>query len=100
LNINTLPWLSRKLDQDTARSRAQYSQGGGRGNSLRKNPSKGRRSRSLAKYLKTDDADALQEAYEAEIQALIPQKPYPTMKGIQIILRELGAKEAAARAAA
>lgn len=53
----------------------------------------------LQKYLKTDDADALQEAYEAEIQALIPQKPYPTLKGIQIILRELGAKEATARAA-
>ena len=30
---------------------------------------------------------------------MIPQKPYPTLKGIQIILRELGAKEAAARAA-
>src|ERR1043166_7657337 len=29
----------------------------------------------LAKYLKTDDPDALQEAYEAEIEALIPQKP-------------------------
>jgi NitT/TauT family transport system substrate-binding protein len=53
----------------------------------------------LAKYLKTDDADALQEAYEAEIEALIPQKPYPTLKGIQTILRELGAKDAAARAA-
>ena len=51
-----------------------------------------------AKSFKTDDADALQEAYEAEIEALIPQKPYPTLKGIQIILRELGAKEAAARA--
>ena len=53
----------------------------------------------LAKYLKTDDADALQEAYEAEIEALIPQKPYPTLKGIQTILRELGAKDATARAA-
>ena len=53
----------------------------------------------LAKYLKTDDPDALQEAYEAEIEALIPQKPYPTLKGIQTILRELGAKDAAARAA-
>src|ERR1043166_3876361 len=29
----------------------------------------------LAKYLMTDDPDALQEAYEAEIEALIPQKP-------------------------
>ena len=53
----------------------------------------------LAKYLKTDDTDALQEAYEAEIEALIPQKPYPTLKGIQTILRELGAKDATARAA-
>ncbi len=53
----------------------------------------------LQKYLKTDDADALQEAYEAEIEALIPQKPYPTLKGIQTILREFGAKDATARAA-
>ena len=53
----------------------------------------------LAKYLKTDDADALQEAYEACVQTLIPQKPYPSMKGIQTILRELGTKNPAARTA-
>jgi nucleoid-associated protein YgaU len=53
----------------------------------------------LQKYLKTDDPDALQEAYEAEVEALIPKKPYPTLKGIQVILRELGAKDPAARAA-
>jgi len=53
----------------------------------------------LAKYLKTDDADALQEAYEACVQALIPQKPYPSMRGIQTILRELGNKNPAARTA-
>lgn len=53
----------------------------------------------LAKYLKTDDPDALQEAYEAICQALIPEKPYPTIKGIQIMLREMGAKDANARAA-
>jgi len=53
----------------------------------------------LAKYLKTDDADALQEAYESELQALIPEKPYPTLKGIQTILREMGAKDANARSA-
>jgi NitT/TauT family transport system substrate-binding protein len=53
----------------------------------------------LAKYLKSDDADALQEAYEALVLNLIPQKPYPTVKGIQTILRELGAKDATARAA-
>jgi len=53
----------------------------------------------LAKYLKTDDADALQEAYEAELQGLIPEKPYPTMKGIQTILREMGIKDPNARSA-
>jgi NitT/TauT family transport system substrate-binding protein len=53
----------------------------------------------LAKYLKIDDSDALQEAYEAEVQALIPEKPYPTLKGIQIILRELGVKDPNVRSA-
>lgn len=53
----------------------------------------------LAKYLKTDDPDALQEAYEAVAQALIPEKPYPTLKGIQIMLREMGIKDPNARSA-
>ena len=53
----------------------------------------------LAKYLKTDDADALEEAYESIVQALIPEKPYPTLKGIDIILRELGVKDPNARSA-
>ena len=53
----------------------------------------------LAKYLKTDDADALDEAYESIVQALIPEKPYPTLKGIDIILRELGVKDPNARSA-
>ncbi len=53
----------------------------------------------LAKYLKTDDQDALVEAYEAVGVALVPEKPYPTIKGIQIMLRELGAKNPAAQAA-
>ena len=53
----------------------------------------------LAKYLRTDDRDALDEAYESVALALIPDKPYPTLKGIQTILRELGTKDPAARAA-
>ena len=53
----------------------------------------------LAKYLKSDDPDALQEAYESICLTLIPEKPYPTTKGIQIILRELGAKDPVARSA-
>jgi NitT/TauT family transport system substrate-binding protein len=53
----------------------------------------------LTKYLKTDDTDALNEAYESIVLALIPEKPYPTLKGIQIMLREMGAKDASARSA-
>jgi LysM repeat protein len=53
----------------------------------------------LAKYFKTADQDELEEVYEAEVLALFPQKPYPTLKGIQTILREFGIKDPAARAA-
>lgn len=53
----------------------------------------------LTKYLRTDDKEVLDDTYESIIQALVPEKPYPTRKGVQIILRELGAKDAAARAA-
>ncbi len=53
----------------------------------------------MAKYLKTDDPDALQEAYESIGLNLIPETPYPTIKGIQIMLREMAAKDANARAA-
>ncbi|HWP22935.1 MAG TPA: ABC transporter substrate-binding protein [Candidatus Binatia bacterium] len=51
----------------------------------------------LAKYLRTDDKEVLEETYESIISTLVPEKPYPTLKGIQIILRELGVKDAAAR---
>jgi len=53
----------------------------------------------LAKYLRTDEKEVLDETYESIIQTLVPEKPYPTLKGIQIILRELGAKDPAARSA-
>lgn len=53
----------------------------------------------LQKYLKTDDVEALQETYEAIGMTLIPEKPYPTLKGIQIMLREMGAKDPKAAAA-
>ncbi len=53
----------------------------------------------IAKYLRTDDKDVLDETYDSIVQTLVPEKPYPTQKGIQIILRELGAKDPAARAA-
>src|SRR4029453_7208909 len=47
----------------------------------------------LAKYLKTNDAQALKEIYEDIGLALVPEKPYPTLKGIDVILQELGANE-------
>jgi NitT/TauT family transport system substrate-binding protein len=53
----------------------------------------------LAKYLRSDDTEALDEAYDAVLNSLIPEKPYPTLKGIQIMLREMGVKEPAARSA-
>lgn len=53
----------------------------------------------LAKYLRTDDKEILDDTYESIIMTLVPEKPYPTIKGVQIILRELGAKDPAARSA-
>jgi NitT/TauT family transport system substrate-binding protein len=53
----------------------------------------------LQKYLKTDDMEALKETYEAIGLTLIPEKPYPTLRGAQMILGELGAKDPKAQAA-
>jgi NitT/TauT family transport system substrate-binding protein len=53
----------------------------------------------LAKYLRTDDKEVLEDTYESIVLTLVPEKPYPTLKGIQIILRELGAKDQLARSA-
>jgi NitT/TauT family transport system substrate-binding protein len=47
----------------------------------------------LAKYLKTNDNEALSEIYEDVGLKLVPQKPYPTLRGIHIILRELEPKD-------
>jgi len=53
----------------------------------------------IAKYLRTEEKEILEDTYDSIIQSLVPQKPYPTLKGIQIILRELGARDPAARSA-
>ena len=47
----------------------------------------------LAKYLKESDPAALEETYNAIGLALLPEKPYPTLRGIQIMLREIAAKD-------
>lgn len=46
----------------------------------------------LAKYLKTNDTDVLNEVYQDLGIVLTPQKPYPTLRGIEIMLREMAAK--------
>ncbi|HEU0048852.1 MAG TPA: ABC transporter substrate-binding protein [Nitrososphaera sp.] len=51
------------------------------------------------KYLKTDDMEALEETYEAVGLNLVPEKPYPTMKGIRIVLKEMASKNPKAEAA-
>jgi NitT/TauT family transport system substrate-binding protein len=53
----------------------------------------------LAKYLRTDDKEILEDTYESIVLTLVPEKPYPTQKGVQIILRELGGKDPVARSA-
>jgi NitT/TauT family transport system substrate-binding protein len=42
----------------------------------------------LAKYLKTDDREALEETYREVALKVLPEKPYPTLAGIQTILDE------------
>jgi LysM repeat protein len=53
----------------------------------------------LGKYLKENAQDALQETYEGIGLALIPEKPYPTLRGIQIMLSEMSAKDPKAQRA-
>jgi NitT/TauT family transport system substrate-binding protein len=53
----------------------------------------------LAKYLKTADAEALKEIYEDIGLALVPEKPYPTLKGIAVMLQELAGQEPKAQTA-
>ncbi|HWP59221.1 MAG TPA: ABC transporter substrate-binding protein [Candidatus Acidoferrales bacterium] len=60
---------------------------------------KTRRNESLAilqKYLKVDDQEALADVYEAIGLTLVPEKPYPTLRGIRTILMELSARDPAA----
>jgi NitT/TauT family transport system substrate-binding protein len=53
----------------------------------------------LAKYLKTNDSELLNEVYTDLGLTLTPQKPYPTLRGIDIMLREMAARDAKAKAA-
>jgi ABC-type nitrate/sulfonate/bicarbonate transport system substrate-binding protein len=47
----------------------------------------------LQKYLKDNEPEALAETYEAIGLTLLPEKPYPTLRGIQLMLGEMAGKD-------
>jgi NitT/TauT family transport system substrate-binding protein len=53
----------------------------------------------LSKYLDTNDREALEETYREIALKTMPEKPYPTLPGIQTILDELALKNPKAKAA-
>jgi NitT/TauT family transport system substrate-binding protein len=53
----------------------------------------------LAKYLNTPNVDILMEIHENLGLNLTPRKPYPTLRGIEIMLRELSARDPKAKTA-
>jgi LysM repeat protein len=53
----------------------------------------------LAKYLKTADAEVLKAVYEDIGLTLTPRKPYPTLRGIELMLRELAVRNPKNKAA-
>jgi ABC-type nitrate/sulfonate/bicarbonate transport system substrate-binding protein len=53
----------------------------------------------LAKYLKTDDREALEETYREVALKVLPEKPYPSLAGIQTILDEYGKRNPKAKSA-
>src|SRR5215467_1132368 len=50
----------------------------------------------LGKYLQTNDREALEETYREIALKVVPEKPYPTLPGIQTILNELKTPKAKA----
>ena len=53
----------------------------------------------LGRYLKTSNVEALKEIHQDIGVALVPAKPYPTLKGIDVMLQEIRGKEPEAKTA-
>jgi ABC-type nitrate/sulfonate/bicarbonate transport system substrate-binding protein len=51
----------------------------------------------MSKYLQTSDREALEETYQQIALKVVPDKPYPTLPGIQTILDELATKNPRAK---
>ena len=63
---------------------------------------KGRKEETLkimAKYLRTNDREAVEAQYVENVNKLFAQKPYPTVNGVKTILQTLADKDERARAA-
>ncbi len=54
---------------------------------------------SIQRFMKLTDREAIEEAYRAYALKFTPRAPYPTLKGIQTILDDLGTKDPKARTA-
>jgi len=52
----------------------------------------------IAKYVKTEDNDALEDSYKF-FSRLVPQKPYPSLDAVKAALAELGEKDPKLRSA-
>ena len=55
--------------------------------------------RSISKFTKLSDRTVLEEAYNTYALRLLPRVPYPSSKGIDAILEDLGKKNPKARTA-
>jgi ABC-type nitrate/sulfonate/bicarbonate transport system substrate-binding protein len=53
----------------------------------------------VAKYLKTDDREALEETYREVALKVLPEKPYPSLAGVQTILDEYAKRNPKAKSA-
>lgn len=53
--------------------------------------------RVAASYLKTTDLDALGQAWKVFAERIVPIKPYPSVKGMQLVIREVASRNPAAR---
>jgi len=53
----------------------------------------------LSKYLQTTDREALEETYREIALKVVPEKPYPTLPGLQTIIDELATRNPKAKSA-
>ena len=51
----------------------------------------------IAQYMKINDQEALEESYDFFALKTFPRKPYPTLKGLQLVLEELAVQNPKAK---